>query len=319
MSKAGARPKQSQDPHKTSHGRIRSGPRPLLQARVDKMTVERTAPTAIRVTSPVAGEGWEQWFLLRSDAHHDNVHCNQDLEREHLELARERNAGILDFGDAFCAMQGKWDPRADPEQLRPEYRGKNYLDLLVDQAHEFYRPYAQNFLLLSRGNHETSIIKRHQTDLTERLVGFLRAGGNSQAQVGSYQGWVWFHFKIGGTQTVNFRLRYTHGYGGGGPVTRDVIQTARQSAILQNADIVVSGHTHDSWHLPLIQERLNAEGIPERRVVHFIKPGSYKDEFSAGDGWAVEKGHPPKPLGASWLRFYRAEGTIKLSVSVDAR
>ncbi len=54
---------------------------------------------------------WEQWVLLRSDVHHDNPKCNQDLERKHLDEAIEYDAPIIDNGDLFCAMQGKWDKR----------------------------------------------------------------------------------------------------------------------------------------------------------------------------------------------------------------
>src|SRR4051812_35599652 len=72
-------------------------------------------------------DSWEWWLLCRSDAHHDNKHCDQDLERKHLEQAIERKAGIIDYGDLYCLMQGKWDKRADRNQLRPEHAGNDYL------------------------------------------------------------------------------------------------------------------------------------------------------------------------------------------------
>ena len=99
-------------------------------------------------------------------------------------------------------------------------------------------------------------------------------------------------------------LRYSHGYGGGGPVTRDVIQSARQAVYLGGADIVVSGHTHDAWELPIMREQLDHLGKPQLDEMVFLKIPGYKDEFSSGNGWAVEKGMPPKPKGAFWVRFY---------------
>ena len=56
-------------------------------------------------------KGWEQWFLLTSDRHHDNPHSDHELQKEHLDEALKRRAGIIDCGDFFCAMQGRWDPR----------------------------------------------------------------------------------------------------------------------------------------------------------------------------------------------------------------
>lgn len=249
----------------------------------------------------ISSPDWEQWFLLRSDAHHDNLLANHKLERQHLDEAIERGAGILDFGDLCCAMNGKWDKRADPRQFREELRS-NYLDSLVRYNADFYLPYANSWLMIAPGNHESSVRKRHETDLTERIAERFRAAG-SPVQTMPYAGWVRFMFARG-AQRESVRLRYTHGYGGGGPVTRDIIQTSRQAVYL-DADIVVSGHTHDQFEVPIMRERLNQAGIPELEEMTFLKLGGYKDEFSAGEGWAVEKGLPPKPQGAYWLRFYR--------------
>ena len=44
------------------------------------------------------GDGWRQVFMLRGDAHYDNVHCRQDVELRDLERAKELNAGIIDVG-----------------------------------------------------------------------------------------------------------------------------------------------------------------------------------------------------------------------------
>jgi len=35
----------------------------------------------------VTGSDWEQWYLLRSDAHWDNPDSNQDLQKQHLDEA----------------------------------------------------------------------------------------------------------------------------------------------------------------------------------------------------------------------------------------
>ena len=92
--------------------------------------------------------GWEQWFLLSADRHHDNIHCNRQLEREHLEEAKRREAFIIDGGDLFCAMQGKYDPRKSMDDIRPEDVGADYLDRIVRHAAEDYAPYAKQFILI---------------------------------------------------------------------------------------------------------------------------------------------------------------------------
>jgi hypothetical protein len=136
--------------------------------------------------------------LLSGDRHHDNPHCRQDLERKHLEQARERDAGIIDVGDLFCAMQGKYDKRASKDSVRPENQNGHYLDSLVDCAADFYGPYSDLFAVIAPGNHDRP--SRSGTRPTSPSVcasgcGHRKRG--SSVQVGGYSGWVWFNIKRG--------------------------------------------------------------------------------------------------------------------------
>lgn len=262
-----------------------------------------------------AKSGWEQWFLLRSDVHHDNPHCDQKLERKHLDQAKERNAGIIDAGDLFCAMQGKFDKRADKSALRPEHQSGDYLDRLVKTAADFYEPYAHNFLLIGRGNHETAIHKRAETDLTERLVERLNDRTKSKIQAGGYGGWVKFCFTSNKTKRDSRNLYYYHGTGGGGPVTRGVIQTNRLAVFTPDADFTLTGHTHDEWYVPIQRHRISERGdLYQDEQLHIRTPG-YKDAWTDSyAGWEVEKMLGPKPIGAAWLRFWFSNDQIHSEV-----
>jgi hypothetical protein len=262
-------------------------------------------------------QGWEQWVLLSADRHHDNVYCNRDLERKHLEQAKQRQAGILDFGDLFCAMQGKYDPRSNMDDIRPEDVGQDYLDRIVTHAAEDYGSYARHWWMLGRGNHETNIRKRHGMDLTSNLVHRLNADYGAACSVGGFGGWVRFLFTIHGTKRQSYALKYHHGAGGGGPVTRGVIQTNRQAVYLPDADIVVNGHTHDSWYVPIARERLSNRGVIYQDLIRFIRVPGYKNEYNDGSkGYHIEKWGPPKPQGAAWLRFYCEAHESRIEVEV---
>ena len=122
--------------------------------------------------------GWTQWLLLRSDAHHDSLHCNRELEKKHLDEAKLKDALILDGGDLFDAMQGKFDPRRSYEDLRPEYMTDRYYDAILEDTAAHYAPYAANWLLFAKGNHESAVTRNINIDLTSRLAAVLnRAGG----------------------------------------------------------------------------------------------------------------------------------------------
>ena len=130
------------------------------------------------------------WCLLRSDAHHDNPHSDNLMEKRHLDECVERKGFVLDNGDAFCAMQGKGDPRASKDDIKEEHKGGNYLDKLVDTYAEFLKPYAESILVMGKGNHESAVYKHRETDLTQRLVNLLNGKTNANIKAGQIANWI---------------------------------------------------------------------------------------------------------------------------------
>jgi len=268
------------------------------------MIIERDNPHVLKIKMKFQKD-FEQWFLLSSDRHWDNPHSNRKLQKEHLNLARERNAKILDFGDLFCVMQGKFDRRASKSNVRPEHQVDNYLDAVVNTAVDWFSPYADMFALVSEGNHESAIRKHHETDLIERFVTTLNYKNNTKLTKGLYTGWVRFQLlHEAGGQSHSFNLNYTHGYGGGGPVTKGTIQANRKAVYLPDAHFCISGHIHEQWLLTNVRERISNRGeLYLDEQVHVCLP-TYKEEYMIGQDFHRERGRPPKPLGAYWLRFY---------------
>lgn len=244
-------------------------------------------------------EGWEQWFLLQSDEHWDNPHCDRAMHRRHHEQAKQRRAGIFKFGDFFCAMQGKWDKRSDKTALRPEHQQGNYFDALVDTATDYLKPYATSIALICPGNHETAILKHHETDLTRRLCNKLGV------QSGGYSGFIRFLFSRGDGGRSSHSLYWHHGSGSGSAaVTKGVIQSNRRAVWLPDPTFVVSGHIHEEWLLTQPRLRLGQSGKTYLDEQVHVQLQTYKQEFTLAGGFHVEQGRPPKPLGGVWLRFF---------------
>ena len=266
--------------------------------------------------------GWEQWFMLRSDAHHDSSACNRALELRHLELARQRKAYILDFGDLFDVMQGRYDPRKAYPDMRKEYLadlqdGKSYFNIITDDANKFYSPYKDLWMLQGVGNHETTVAKNSDINLIDLFVkGMQKDGGIINK--GGYGGWVMFQFLISGTERTSIKLKYFHGAGGGGPVTKGVIQSNRQAVFLPDADIVINGHIHEAWTLALPRERISSHGIISQDLQYHVRTPTYKCDYGQGEsGWHVERGAPPKPMGCVWLRIYYERKKINIQLIQD--
>ena len=217
-------------------------------------------------------------------------------------------------------MQGKYDRRHSKDDLKPEHQTGNYLDKLISTHAEFYGPYANNFAIIGPGNHETAMLKHHETNLTERLIDRINVAEGSDIKMGGYSGWVKFKFWYGkpslksnatssgsGAQKCmgSVNLWYHHGYGGDAPVTKGTIQTSRQAVYVPDAHIVCTGHTHNEWIFPITRIRLHDTGtVYHDEQLHLKTPG-YKEEYEDGyGGWHIERGGPPKPNGAMWLRFW---------------
>ena len=251
-------------------------------------------------TQPVAD------LLLLSDLHWDNPHCDRALLTRHLNQARDKGARILLNGDTFCAMAGKYDPRASKEGIRPEHQVNNYLDALVDSAVEWFRPWADLIDFVGYGNHETSILKRQETDLCARFVRDLNAAVPGAAvQLGGYGGWYVARM-YDGTARVSFKMKYMHGYGGGGPVTKGIIQHTRMNTAIHGADALWMGHVHENYEQESAMEVLTNDYRVQLRPVLNLRTATYKEEYHQGlGGWHVEKGSPGKSLGGRWLNLER--------------
>lgn len=259
-----------------------------------------------------SGSNFEQWVLLISDAHWDHPKCRRDLLAADLSEAVERNAPVFSIGDWYCCMQGKNDRRGSKSDVRPEHQNGNYFDRLVDTSAEWLDEYKTHFALLGRGNHETAVLERLETDLLERLAERVRWNGGI-ARAGGYGGWIRMLFQRPGGSSQSKRLWYYHGHGGGGPVTHGVIDFNRYQSQVANADILVSGHIHRQTQQESVRYRLNDQNVIEKVPLSLIRTSTYKEEDNdAYGGWHTERALGPRPMGGYWLRFHRGrDGLIQ--------
>lgn len=246
-------------------------------------------------------------ILLTADHHFDNPLCIRKLLKKDHDDAVRKGASIIAVGDTFCAMQGRSDKRHSKGNVRPENQVTDYLGSLVREASKFYRNYASNYLMFSPGNHETAILKKMEYDLLTGLVSDLnlRTGGNILQ--GTYKGWILFRFWRKNEERPHpeytIRMAYHHGYGGGGPVTKGVIQTNRRGNYMPDADIIVTGHIHEKWIISIPRERLDSKFNVVYDEQYHVQVPTYKEEYGKSSGWHIERGGPPKPLGGVMMEI----------------
>lgn len=242
-----------------------------------------------------------------SDIHFDSKHCHREMFKKHLE---ECDYAII-IGDLFDVMGTYRDPRSKPQEIRPEYyeKGKSYLDAIVQDCYEFLKPYRKKLLLIGYGNHETNIIKRHDTNIIDRLCFLLRLNNKEcTVKTGGYSGFIdlIFSYRQATNKNRSVLLYYHHGAGGNAMRSKDVLRSQIDSFKVPQADIIVSGHTHNKIHDPSnVRMHLKKNYEIEFKSMDWIKTGSYKrDDVTPGvGGWEVEKDFLPTKMGGWFIDF----------------
>lgn len=261
--------------------------------------------------------GFKQSFLLCSDIHFDNPKCKRDLFFKHLDQAKAKKAGVLCFGDFFCLMQGKYDPRRSKKSVRSEHNKENYIDAVFQDSADQLAPWVDNLVLFSDGNHETAILKNLEINPLDNLVDKLNFKHGGKVHRMPYQGFVKFVFEKENGGGIRSKLLYFHHGKFGGVVSKGSQGVARHGLVVPQADFIVTGHTHDQWIIKQPRYNLKQNGSVDVETQYHIKTGTYKEEFADGGGWAVERIAMPKSLGGWWLDFEIGGGGSVISESIS--
>ncbi len=213
-----------------------------------------------------------------------------------MDSALEENAAIFIGGDFFDAMQGKNDRRRRYNELYGEYTKEEYYDLIIEDAYENIKKYANNIKLIALGNHEVSVLTYSNTNITKRLISMLEKH-NSDVAYGEFRGWIKFLLNIYGNR-ASFNIYYAHSSGEGtAPATRGTLAINRQAYAYPDANIIWNAHNHNAYIVPVSRERLSSKGNKYRDTMYFIRTPGYKNEWNDSGSYAAMKTPAPLPCG----------------------
>lgn len=257
-------------------------------------------------------EGTKTRIAMLSDIHWDNPKCDWQLLKKDLDYCVKESIPIMINGDMFCLMQGRGDNRRNKSDIRPEHNNANYLDSIVETAVEWWSPYAHLLTVIGYGNHETAIIKFQETDILKRFVKLLNLKNNTNVKTGGYGGWLIITNTVrkkptGKNDTRNTKIKYFHGSGGGGVVTKGALNLTRALEMYEDFDVFTMGHIHENAARNDVRDIIVQGANNYRHVqkqLHLMLTGTYKEEYGAGSkGWHVERGAPIKPTGGRILEI----------------
>lgn len=250
------------------------------------------------------------WVLLTSDVHKDSKKCDKKFLKSILDEARKRNAVIVDNGDWFDVMGGKYDKRTSKSDILPKFQEGNYFDLVVEDSEEFLAPYADLIAVMGEGNHEQSVNQRHERNLTKNLIKALKPHGGKIIHQ-QYDGFIRFKFTYDGNVGSSIDMYRNHGFGGNAPVSLGVINTNRAQVNI-DADIYVYGHIHNKWLVYKTKKYSDQSGTVKTKDQIHVQLSTFKD--TKHGQWEISKNFPAPSLGAAWLCFtYKctSEGGVK--------
>lgn len=238
-------------------------------------------------------------LLLISDVHFDSVKCDRQLLHKHLKKAEQQGAFVFINGDWFDLMQGRYDPRGSKDAIRPEYKRSQYLDCVIQDSTDYLSSFQLQYFI-AQGNHETNVLKRQETNVTERLVERLNMKSPNTAWLGGYSGWFKVRLRHGEKSGAAYNIHYHHGYGGHAPRSKGMLKADINQMQYPDANMILRGHDHNKWHLPMSVQRLTTNFEERPDIIDHIQLGSYKSSGDRYSGWEVEKGFNQPTLGGYW-------------------
>lgn len=242
-----------------------------------------------------------------SDIHWDNPKCDWVKLKKDLDYCLDNDIPIFINGDMFCLMQGKGDRRGNKSDIREEHNNSKYLDSIVETAVDWWSPYAKLLTVIGYGNHETAIIKYQETDILQRFVDLLNYKNGTNVYTGGYGGWLVIKtFSEDRSQVrTTTRIKYFHGSGGGGIVTKGAINLTRALETYESMDVFMMGHIHENSCRNDVRDTIISKPLGfelRQKEIHLMITGAYKEEYGDGSkGWHVERGAPIKPIGGRIL------------------
>ena len=220
---------------------------------------------------------------MLSDIHWDNPKCDWNLLKKHLDYCVSENIPIMINGDMFCLMQGRGDKRGNKSDIRPEHNNAKYLDSIVETAVEWWSPYANLLTVIGLGNHESSIIKYQETDILQRFVDLLNYKNKSNVFAGGYGGWFVVNMNLRGNVSYSTKIKYFHGSGGGGIVTKGALNLTRALEMYEGFDVFTMGHIHENSCRNDVRDSIDyshRNGYKNSlKDIHLMLTGTYKEEY----------------------------------------
>lgn len=204
-------------------------------------------------------------LALFSDVHFDSPDCDRETLKKHLDYCLKDGRYILINGDFFDMIILGDRKRATAHHIT---NTDNQLNVKLNEAYEFLKPYQKLILFIGRGNHEESIMKYNGLDVLEMLTTMLNMGQEHKILYGNYANFLRFSFKEKpNRREYHYDIYAHHGCGGSAPATKGMLDFGALAKGI-NADLLWLGHKHNAlidYSAPVMHIDRNGDVILKNR------------------------------------------------------
>lgn len=246
------------------------------------------------------------------DIHTGSVQCSEEMiQQEVQEIAKDKDAFWLGMGDyADCIT--KDDKRFDICGLAPWVERSNIVESQRKWLKNLFEPIKGQCIGLLAGNHEQTILDKHQNDLVRNLCSDLGV------RYGGYQCFVVLKFHRSTKGSRNF---YTiHAWHGAGAAQTEGARLMRLMRLVNEfqADIYLMGHLHTIAQYTPARLVCDHGKIKAVNLIAAIT-GSWLKGYAqphAGQtfnpSYVEQKGYKPNRLGCPVIEFDPEHNDVKL-------
>lgn len=262
----------------------------------------------------------DYYMLAIADTHIGNTGFNKKLFKKDMDRALSLNADVFIIGDLVDAIVFTDVKRYVPSVNDSEANRDDQVNKWIEDTVNLLAPYAKNIKMISMGNHEYTILKRHGIDIIKLIIKELNNEHGGNIIYGGFLGYMQYLFTLqqpNSTAKKKMDILYYHGKGGDAPVTKGMIDFSRKKLNFV-FDLYLTGHKHT-----LITDTdkvvyLSVNGNVVEKQTRCIECGTYMGlDSNKGIGYAEVGGYSPKDLGGVFIRYnidYNKEITMRAEV-----
>jgi len=268
------------------------------------------------------------WFNLYpiSCTHLGHICADEQLIAQDVEKLRAdpNGIGILmgDLCDSVVYTDKRFDADTVSKWIRQTSQPQELVDLQVEKVTEVFAPVADKLIGILVGNHEETIRKKCNTNITRRIAKQLKVATGHNVPYLGREAFIRLRFSRGKAKDTRSRKAETftiyahHGWFTGARMAGGMTNNLSRLFGLSDAQLSIVGHAHKKHSCPPIEfVHVKSRGPIESRIRYAAMTGGYlRKRADEVESYAVGAGYQATLLGYTPIRICPTTGEVVVEI-----